>query len=179
MEAGFRRVIAALDETQRRCPDFKVMILLETTAGQGNTLGARFEELAVILGSVKQPKRLGVCLDTCHVFAAGYALAGKRDYEQTFAEFDRIIGLGKLKAFHLNDSLKPRGSRVDRHAHIGQGLLGLDPFRRLVNDPRFANHPMVIETPKRNAADEEMDPINLHTLRSLIKVKPRRRAATS
>jgi deoxyribonuclease-4 len=171
--AGLERIIAALDETQRRCPKFKVMILLETTAGQGKSLGARFEELAVILRGVKEPNRLGVCLDTCHVFAAGYALGSKRDYDQTFEEFDRLIGIEKLRAFHLNDSLKPRGSRVDRHAHIGQGLLGLEPFRRLVNDPRFAHHPMVIETPKENASGEAMDPINLHTLRSLARRKRR------
>lgn len=166
-EAGLRRVAKALDETQRRCRKFRVQVLLETTAGQGNSLGHRFEDLAAILDLVKQPERLGVCLDTCHVFVAGYPLAPYAAYEATMAEFDRIVGLEKLRAFHLNDSLKPLGSRVDRHAHIGQGCLGLEPFRLLVNDRRFGGHPMVLETPKEGPNDEDMDPVNLNTLRAL------------
>jgi deoxyribonuclease-4 len=166
--AGLRRVAKALDEVERRCVGFRLMILLETTAGQGQSLGARFEDFAAILDRVKHPERLGVCLDTCHVFAAGYGLAGKRDYERTFDDFDRLIGLKKLKAFHVNDSLKPRGSRVDRHAHIGRGLIGLEAFRRLLNDPRFAECPMILETPKEDADGGAMDPVNLQTLRGLV-----------
>ncbi len=167
-EAGLKRVAKALDETHERCKDFRVTILLETTAGQGTTLGHRFEHLARILELVAEPRRLGVCIDTCHVFAAGYPLAPEEAYQATFAEFARHIGLGKLKAFHLNDSRKPLGSRVDRHAHIGHGCLGLEPFRLLVNDPCFRNKPMVLETPKTEG-DQDMDTVNLATLRGLVR----------
>ncbi len=174
--AGLRRIAKALDETNRRCRKAKVMVLLETTAGQGRSLGHRFEELAGILDLVKAPERLGVCLDTCHVFAAGYPLSPAVNYNATFAEFDRIIGLEKLRAFHLNDSKKPLGSRVDRHDHIGQGFLGLEPFRLLLNDPRFRDHPMVLETPKEGPNDEDMDVMNLATLRGLMNgAKPLKR----
>jgi deoxyribonuclease-4 len=164
-QGGLARVARALDEVHRRCPDFRVRVLLETTAGQGNSIGHRFEHLARILELVAEPNRLGVCLDTCHVFAAGYALAPEAEYRATLRAFDRVVGLKRLRAFHLNDSLKPQGSRVDRHAHIGQGHLGLEPFRLLVNDPRFRNRPMVLETPKEN----DMDAVNLKTLRGLVR----------
>jgi deoxyribonuclease-4 len=168
-ETGLRRVAAALDEVHRRCPGFRVQVLLETTAGQGTTLGHRFEHLARILALVADPGRLGVCFDTCHVFAAGYALAPEKEYRATFRAFDRVIGLGRLRAFHVNDSLKPQGSRVDRHAHIGRGQLGLEPFRLLVNDPRFRNRPMVLETPKEEDDNNDMDAVNLATLRGLVR----------
>jgi deoxyribonuclease-4 len=145
-----------------------VKILLETTAGQGTTLGCRFEHLARILKLVAEPKRLGVCLDTCHVFAAGYALSPKADYAATMREFDRHIGLKRLRAFHLNDSLKALGSRVDRHAHIGRGCMGLQPFRLLVNDPQFRDRPMVLETPKDEGDNDDMDRVNLGVLRGLV-----------
>jgi deoxyribonuclease-4 len=117
---------------------------------------------------IKEPKRLGVCLDTCHVFAAGYALAPEAEYRTTFRAFDKIIGLGRLRVFHVNDSLAPFGSRVDRHAHIGKGHLGLEPFRLLVNDPRFQSRPMVLETPKEKKGTEpDMDAVNLGVLREL------------
>jgi deoxyribonuclease-4 len=144
-----------------------VQVLLELTAGQGSSLGHRFEHLATIFAAVAQPKRLGVCLDTCHVFAAGYELAPVKNYDATWCEFDRIIGLKNLKLLHLNDSKKPLGSRVDRHEHIGQGALGLEPFRLLVNDPRFRDLPMILETPKTDAQGNEMDPVNLRTLQTL------------
>src|SRR5262249_18100712 len=112
-----------------------------------------------------EPGRLGVCLDTCHVFAAGYALAPEKEYRATLRAFDRAIGLKWLRAFHVNDSLKPQGSRVDRHAHIGRGCLGLEPVRLLVNDPRFRNRPMILETPKEGG----MDGVNLRTLRELVR----------
>jgi deoxyribonuclease-4 len=160
---GLRRVARAIDETHRRCPGFKVKILLETTAGQGTCLGHRFEHLGRILELVKQHERLGVCLDTCHVFAAGYPLSSERDYHETMTAFVREIGLRKLRAFHVNDSLKPLGSRVDRHAHVVKGHIGIEGFRLLVNDERFRDHPMILETPKEN----DMDRVNLATLRSL------------
>jgi deoxyribonuclease-4 len=162
-EAGLRRVAEALDEAHARCEGFQLRVLLETTAGQGTTLGYRFEHLAAILERVAHPDRLGVCLDTCHVFAAGYALAPEEQYKATMKEFDRIVGLKQLFAFHINDSLKDMGSRVDRHAHIGKGKLGLEPFRLLVNDPRFRDHPMVLETPLEGVPDD------LAALRGLLK----------
>jgi deoxyribonuclease-4 len=165
---GLARVATAIDKVHRRCDGFKVQILLETTAGQGTSLGHRFEHLRDIISQVAEPDRLGVCLDTCHVFAAGYALATEREYRATMREFDRVIGLKRLKAFHLNDSLKPSGSRVDRHAHIGRGHLGLEPFRWLVNDRRFRNKPMVLETAKEKGANKDMDTVNLSALRGLV-----------
>jgi deoxyribonuclease-4 len=168
IQTGLRRVARALDETHQRCRGFQAMILLETTAGMGRSLGHRFEELAAILSMVKRPEQLGVCLDTCHAFAAGYALAPRPSYARTLDEFDSVIGLERLRAFHVNDSLKPFGSRVDRHAHIGEGCLGLAPFRLLVNDPRFAEHPMILETPKESPTGEDLDARNLQTLRKLV-----------
>lgn len=165
---GLARVAAALDEVHKRCPGFKVKVLLETTAGQGTSLGWRFEHLAAIFKACREPHRLGVCLDSCHVFAAGYALAPEAEYRRTMKEFDRVIGLSRLKAFHLNDSLKPLGSRVDRHAHIGRGHLGLEPFRLLVNDKRFRNRPMILETPKEEGDRKDMDAVNLGALRKLV-----------
>jgi deoxyribonuclease-4 len=168
-EAGLQRVATALDEVHQRCPHYRVQILLETTAGQGSCLGHRFEHLARILALVAEPERLGICLDTCHVFAAGYSLAPKKEYQATLRAFDRLIGFDRLRAFHLNDSLKPQGSHLDRHAHLGQGCLGLEPFRLLVNDRRFRDRPMVLETPKEETGAGSMDAINLRTLRDLEK----------
>jgi deoxyribonuclease-4 len=166
--AGLVRVGRALDEVHVRCPDFRVRILLETTAGQGSTLGHRFEHLADILAAVADPDRLGVCLDTCHVFAAGYALAPAAEYQSTLRHFHRVVGLGRIKVFHINDSRKPLGSRVDRHAHIGKGEMGLEPFRLLVNDARFRNRPMLLETPREENAGVDMDDANLAVLRGLL-----------
>ncbi|MBM4068438.1 MAG: deoxyribonuclease IV [Planctomycetes bacterium] len=167
-EAGLQRVAAALDEAHACCPGFRVKVLLETTAGQGTSLGHRFEHLARILAKVKEPARLGVCLDTCHVFAAGYALAPEKEYRATMREFNRLIGVRRLRLFHVNDSAKPPGSRVDRHAHIGKGCIGLDGFRLLVNDPRFRSRPMILETPKESADRDDMDAVNLRMLRRLV-----------
>jgi deoxyribonuclease-4 len=166
-EAGIDRVAAALDRIHERCPNVAVTILLETTAGQGSTLGHRFEHLAGILERVREPERLGVCFDTCHVFAAGYSLATEADYDATFTQFGRLIGLERLKVFHVNDSVKPLGSRVDRHAGIGGGAMGLEPFRFLMTDERFREVPMILETPKEGPNGEEMDPVNLAVLREL------------
>ena len=173
--AGISRIASAFDEVFRRCSGYRVLPLLETTAGQGRSLGHRFEHLAKIRAMVSAPERLGVCLDTCHVFAAGYSLSPEADYRATFDEFDAVIGIEHLKAFHLNDSKKPQGSRVDRHEHLGKGCLGLEPFRSLVNDTRFADHPMFLETAKEDDAGNEMDPVNLDVLRGLLKKKPRAR----
>jgi deoxyribonuclease IV len=167
-DAGLARVAQGLDEAHARCPGFRVRVLLETTAGQGSSLGHRFEHLARILSLVREPDRLGVCLDTCHVFAAGYALAPEAEYRATLRAFDKAVGLGRLLAFHVNDSLKPLGSRVDRHAHVGRGQLGLEPFRLLVNDRRFRARPMVLETPKEEGDEKDMDAVNLAALRGLV-----------
>lgn len=167
---GLARVARALDEVHRRSAGFRVKVLLENTAGQGSCLGHRFEHLAKILSLLQEPRRVGVCFDTCHAFAAGYALAPQAEYQATFAEFDRVVGLKWLKCFHVNDSKKERGSRVDRHEHIGRGRLGLEPFRLLVNDPRFRAHPMILETPKEEGENDNMDAVNLAALRQLVKV---------
>lgn len=167
-EPGLDKVAAALDEIHSERPDCPVTILLETTAGQGSSLGAKFEHLAFLLETVKDPKRLGVCLDTCHIFAAGYPLGTDAEYDGTFKEFDRVVGLKWLKLFHVNDSVKPLGSRVDRHAGLGLGMIGLGAFRRLANDPRFAKKPMILETPKEAADGTAMDPVNLGILRSFV-----------
>lgn len=163
-EAGLARVVAGLDEAMRQTAGFKVMVLLETTAGQGTSLGHRFEHLATLLRQVAEPARVGVCFDTCHVFAAGYDLATAEGYDATFAEFDRVVGLKRLKLFHLNDSVKGCGSRVDRHAGLGRGQIGEGCFQRLVRDRRFVRTPMILETPKETDG-VAMDPVNLGLLR--------------
>lgn len=166
---GLRRVVRALDAVSRQASDWKVRVLLETTAGQGTSLGACFEHLAFLLGEAKRGERLDVCFDTCHVFAAGYPLGTRTEYDATMGQFDAVVGLGRIKAFHLNDSKRPLGSRVDRHEHIGRGQMGLEPFRHLMNDLRFRNIPMYLETPKGEEAGESLDAFNLRTLRGLIK----------
>lgn len=165
---GLRRVARALDEVHQRCPESRVQILLETTAGQGSSLGYRFEHLADIFSTIKHPERVGVCLDTCHVFAAGYPLSPRREYLATIKNFHRTIGLTKLKCFHVNDSKRELGSRVDRHEHIGKGKLGLEPFRFLVNDYRFRGKPMILETPKEEGDNDDMDRVNLGVLAGLM-----------
>ena len=167
-EQGLRRIVAAIDELHDQTRGVKVRILLETTAGQGSCLGWRFEHLAAILDGVKQPERLGVCVDTCHIFAAGYPLGTLRQYRATIKELATVVGLEQIKAFHLNDSKRELGSRVDRHEHIGQGHLGVEPFRYLLNDARFQHVPMYLETPKGIVDGEELDVINLRTLRGLV-----------
>ena len=164
--AGLARVAVGLDDALARAAGSRVMVLLETTAGQGTCLGATFEHLATILDSVSDPARFGVCLDTCHVFAAGYDLRTPAGFAAVFAEFDAVVGLDQLKLFHVNDSLKPLGSRVDRHAGIGLGEIGPDAFQHLVTDPRFAHLPMILETPKEDADGNPMDALNLNRLRT-------------
>lgn len=174
---GIERVIEALDSVHRQTAGIKAAALLENTAGQGTSLGWRFEHLAAMIDGVAEPERLGVCIDTCHAFAAGYPLETSEQYEETIAELDRTVGLRRVKAFHLNDSKQPLGSRVDRHEHIGRGRLGLEPFRHLLNDTRFSHTPMYLETAKEKVDGEEMDVVNLRTLRGLVAAKkaPRRK----
>jgi len=169
-EAGITRIVEALESIHRQTAGIRAQVLLENTAGQGSNLGWRFEHLASILqGTAGRSIVGGVCIDTCHTWAAGYPLQTAAEYAATIAELDRVIGLGLVKAFHLNDSKQELGSRVDRHEHIGQGKLGLDAFRHLVNDPRFSQTPMYLETAKEQNDDgEEMDVVNLRVLRSLI-----------
>lgn len=170
-EQGIRRAVKAFDEVHRQTRNLKVITLVETTAGQGSSLGWRFEQLANILGGVRNPDRLAVCVDTCHLFAAGYPLSDRKDYLATMRSLDKTVGIDRVRAFHLNDSKKELGSRVDRHAHIGRGKLGLEAFRNLLNDRRFSKVPMYLETPKEQENGEEMDIVNLRVLRSLVKSK--------
>lgn len=165
-EAGLERIARGLDAVHSATPDFQVMTLLETTAGQGTSLGYTFQQLIQIIEMVAQPERMGVCFDTCHAFAAGYELRTSEGYTETFEELEAVIGLERLKAFHLNDSQGGLGSKLDRHTHIGEGELGLDAFRLLLNDPRFADHPMLLETPKGKEMKEDVR--NLATLRDLL-----------
>lgn len=167
VEQGLRNVVRAINEVHRQTRDLRAQCLLETTAGQGTSLGWRFEQLAAIFDRVREPDRLGVCFDTCHVFAAGYPMAEKKDYLATLRQFDRCVGIGRIRAFHLNDSQREIGSRVDRHAHIGRGKMGLAPFRNLLADRRFRKIPMYLETPKGTENGEDLDRINLETLRKL------------
>ncbi|MDO8446873.1 MAG: deoxyribonuclease IV [Deltaproteobacteria bacterium] len=165
-ETGLARIADSLNILFEKTKGYKVRLLLETTAGQGTVLGHRFEHIMVIIDKVKDDKRIGVCLDTCHSYVAGYDI--KNRYDQVFQEFDEIIGMKRLKAFHLNDTLKVLGSRVDRHWHIGKGELGLETFERLMKDDRFKDLPMILETPKGVDEDgNDMDVINLRILREL------------
>lgn len=167
-EAGIQAIIRSLDEIHDRLPDCVSQCLLENTAGQGTVLGWKFEQLAEMLQGVKAPERLGICLDTCHAFAAGYPLAEREDYDHTTAELDRTVGLDRILAIHLNDSKKPLGSRVDRHDHIGEGHIGIEGFAHLMTDQRFKDIPMYIETPKgTDDSGEDWDVVNLNLLRSL------------
>lgn len=165
---GLDNIVRALDEIHSVEPWLESHLLLENTAGQGSCLGWRFEQLAYLLDHVRQPDRLGVCFDTCHAFAAGYPLADRRDFLATFREFDRLIGVERIVAFHLNDSKRELGSRVDRHEHIGRGHVGMEAFRHLLGDKRFRDTPMYLETPKGDHEGRSWDVINLETLRGLV-----------
>jgi deoxyribonuclease-4 len=160
---GIRRIAESLNNVFAKQPQGKVRLLLETTAGMGHTVGYRFEHLAEIISLVKNEDRMGVCFDTAHVFEAGYDFRKSVNYNKTIREFDRIVGLDRLYVFHLNDSKTDLGSRVDRHENIGEGFLGIEPFRFLMNDERFRNHPMILETPE----GDDWYKKNLNLLRSL------------
>lgn len=166
LEVGIRRIARGLDQVNRLAAGLKVRVLLETTAGQGTTVGSKFSEIGAILDCLGEAERVGVCFDTCHVFAAGYDLSTREGWDATWEEFDQEIGLARLEAFHVNDSKGERGSRLDRHEALGKGAMGLAPFLFLVNDPRLAGRPMVLETPKSKEGDE--DRRNLELLRDLV-----------
>lgn len=164
--AGLKRIADALNLLFEKTKGSKLKLLLETTAGQGTVLGHRFEHIAEIIDGVSDGKRVGVCLDTCHTYVAGYDI--KNRYDEVFQEFDKIIGMERLKALHLNDTLKGLGSRVDRHWHIGKGELGIDTFKRIMRDEGLKDLPMIIETPKGIDEDgRDLDAINLGILRRL------------
>lgn len=171
-EAGLGRIVEALDMALERTQSLRIEVWLETTAGQGTNLGHRFEHLQYMIEEVEENGRLGVCVDTCHIFAAGYPLKTARQYASTMQEFDDSVGIARIRAFHLNDSKRELGSRVDRHENIGDGHLGREPFRHLLNDERFSEHPMYMETPKGERDGKQLDAINLARLRRMIRKRP-------
>jgi deoxyribonuclease IV len=173
-DEALRLIADAIHVAFKTRPRARTMVLLEHTAGQGRTLGHRFEQLAAVIAHLRGARRVGVCLDTCHLVASGYDITTEAGYRETFEQFDRIVGIDRLKVFHGNDSKRPCGSRVDRHEHIGHGCIGLEPFRRLLHDARFAGLPILIETEKTAGAERKgtivADPFdmkNLDTLRRL------------
>ena len=178
---GLHLIADAIQRAFHARPRSPAMVLLEHTAGQGRTLGYRFEHLAAIIEHLGGSARVGVCLDTCHLLASGYDIASEAGYRDTFEVFARVVGMDRLKVFHGNDSKKPYGSRVDRHEHIGDGCLGLEPFRRLLHDPRFGDRPLLIETekatgPERSGGPIVPDPFDLRNLNTLRGLRDSRRA---
>jgi len=169
LEEGIERIVKAIDQLHKQLPDCTVTLLLETTAGQGSSIGHKFEHLQAILEGVQDGERVAVCLDTCHIFAAGYPISEEKDFKATFKDFNKLIGFDKLRAIHLNDSKKDLGSRVDRHDHIGEGKIGAEAFRHMLNDRRFKKIPMYLETPKGEEDGVLNDAKNLALLRSLMK----------
>ena len=174
-EAALRLIAEALRTAFQTRPRHRTMVLLEHTAGQGRTLGYTFEHLAAIIRYLRGSRRVGVCLDTCHLVASGYDITSATGYRDTFLAFDRIVGIDRLKVFHGNDSKRPCGSRVDRHEHIGQGCVGLESFRRLVNDPRFTGLPILIETEKTDGLEKKglivPDPLDVRNLNALRRLR--------
>ena len=168
-EEGLARVALALDTVHKLLPRANAQVLLEITAGQGTNLGWKFSHLAAILAQPGQTDRVGICFDTCHAFAAGYDLRDRATYLAMWREFDSLLGIDRLKAIHFNDSKRELGSRIDRHEHIGRGCIGLEGFRHLLNDKRFRDVPMYLETPKENPDEEPWDVVNLRVLRELTK----------
>ena len=166
-ESCLNQIVAGLAEVVRATKDSPVRVALENTAGQGSCLGHRIAHLAAVFDKVEQPRRLGVCLDTAHFFAAGYDIRTPKGWEAAIKEVDDLIGVKQVLAFHLNDSKTDLNSRVDRHEHIGKGKIGREAFRHIVNDPRFKNHPGCLETPKSKDLHEDVE--NLAVLRSLVK----------
>lgn len=164
-EAAIKKISEAINSTHKETKGFHVLTLLENAAGQGTTIGHRFEHLAAIMERVKEQQRIGVCFDTQHAFAAGYDLRTEEGYEKVWQEFDKIIGIKWLKAFHLNDSKKELGMKVDRHENIGKGFLGIAPFKCLMHDKRFKEIPASLETPKSEDCHEDSEALEL--LRSL------------
>ena len=163
---GIKRIAESLNLAHADTPGYRTCSILETTAGQGSAIGYRFEQLGGIIDLVDEKDRVGVCFDTCHVIAAGYNISTEGGWEETIGAFDDVIGLRRLSAIHVNDSRKERGSRVDRHDHIGKGKIGLPGFRMLMNDPRMENVPKILETEKSDDMHEDIE--NMNVLRSLI-----------
>jgi deoxyribonuclease-4 len=168
-ETGLKQIAESLDRIHEKTPGFRTLSTLECTAGQGSNLGYRFEQLRTIMDLVREKKRLAVCLDTCHLFAAGYPIHTEKGWEETMREFDQIVGLEHLVAIHVNDSKKGLGSKVDRHEHIGKGQMGLTAFRMVMNDPRLSGIPKILETEKSEDMHEDVE--NMNVLRSLIEKK--------
>jgi deoxyribonuclease IV len=167
--AGLARIVASLDDVLDVLPSGPTTVCLESTAGQGSSLGHRLEHLATILEAVKRPDRVGVCFDTAHLFAAGYDFRGER-YATFMTDVERTLGKGRVKVWHLNDSKKPLGSRVDRHDHIGHGTIGLEGFRPIVLDKRWKKTPKILETAKEDhESGRPWDAVNLETLKALEK----------
>ena len=169
-EEGIKRIAESLNIIHEETKKYRVKSVLETTAGQGTAIGYRFEQLREIIDMVAKPNRMAVCIDTCHVFAAGYDISTERGYEKTFEDFDAIIGLDRLVAFHVNDSKRELGSHVDRHDHIGKGKIGKTGFRLLMNDERFRAVPKILETPKGPEMKEDVR--NMRLLRNMV-VRPK------
>jgi deoxyribonuclease-4 len=165
-EWGIKQIADALNIIHERTKGFKVKSMIELTAGQGSSLGYRFEHARDIIGLVKEEERMSVCIDTAHIFAAGYDIKDPEKYQLVIEEFVNIIGLSRLQAFHINDSKKPLGSRVDRHDHIGDGFIGLEGFRNILNDKRLLHIPKILETPKGKEQLEDLE--NLRRLRELV-----------
>jgi deoxyribonuclease IV len=172
---GLHLIADAISTALAARPGRQTLVLLEHTAGQGRTLGYRFEHLAAIIGHLDGSPRVGVCLDTCHLVASGYDITTEAGYRETFEAFDRQVGMGRLRVFHANDSKRPCGSRVDRHEHIGRGCLGEEPFRRLLHDPRFSGLPLLIETEKSpvggRAGSVALDPLDAQNLSALRRLR--------
>jgi len=166
VDAGVDQVARSLDQVHAAIPNHRVVTLLETAAGQGSCLGCTYEELGQVMSLVDDKRRVGVCIDTCHVFAAGYDIRTRQGYEHMIEDVEEHVGVDNVGAFHINDSKRELGSRVDRHEHIGKGQLGLDAFSFVLNDPRFARIPKMIETPK--TVETTSDRRNLRLLRSLM-----------
>lgn len=166
-EAGLKKIAQAINHIHARTKGFKTKVALENTAGQGSQVGYKLEHLARLLDLIKDPDRVAVCIDTCHIFAAGYDIRTQAGYNRTIKELDKTIGIERVKVFHVNDCKKGLGCRVDRHEHIGQGGIGLEAFRLLMNDDRFKDVPKILETPKTKDGDE-YDLMNLATLRGLV-----------
>ena len=164
---GIKIIAESINFAHSETKNFQVKSMLELTAGQGTNLGYRFEHIAEIIDLVEDKNRMAVCIDTAHIFAAGYDIRTPEAYEKTMSEFDKIIGFDKLKLLHMNDSKKELGSRRDRHEHIGKGFIGLEGFANIMNDKRIGNIPKILETPKGKEQTEDIE--NLKTLKSLIK----------
>ena len=167
-EEGIRIIAESINMVHAKTPGYHVSSMLEATAGQGSALGYSFEQLRKIIDLIDEKDRMTVCIDTCHIYAAGYDIKDPENYKKVIQHFDNVIGLDRLKCIHMNDSKKPLGSKVDRHEHIGKGFIGIEGFTNIMNDKKLAKIPKILETPKDKRTMEE-DDMNLEVLKSLIK----------